>query len=134
GLAKARVEKRLAELESGPAGASGSGAKQAKLIANGFYSPQTFNCAATTYSFPLGPRFDFAKSFVVAFEFTVPEPESYSQYLFRCGDDQLSRSPIQFRFIPGSKVDFKLADANTGSGQSWVSNAISDPVGKWVSI
>ncbi|HEX4132383.1 MAG TPA: protein kinase [Pirellulales bacterium] len=140
GLAKARVEKRLAESEplaavSSMPGAAGSTAVKSAVStapANGLSVSKSLDCASQTYEFPVGPAFDSRKSWTLALEFSAAAREKGEQQLFLLGEIDSRSAPIILR-LNQSSLEARITDLSTKAVQA-LSAKVNAQAGQWVSV
>ncbi|HWB00046.1 MAG TPA: hypothetical protein VG713_16220, partial [Pirellulales bacterium] len=139
GLARTRVEKRLAELSAPaanatvkktPAPARPSPPSKNALAANGLTIPNVLDCSSQIFVFDPGPTFDSGKSWTLRFEFMAGSSEKLDRTLAWYGDQVGSVIAIKYR------TDSVEARAGYGTSEQMMVSGPLTPTNqpKWVPL
>jgi tRNA A-37 threonylcarbamoyl transferase component Bud32 len=143
GLAKARVEKRVADVgteATRPATptkvptrsiAGGRAATKTNIKpANGLAVLETLDCSKQSHTFDVASEFDYTKSWAVAFEFFAAELDKGNHQFLHFRDD--AKKTILSIDLSGGKLRAQLTDVNANSTRN-VDIAINPQLaGRWV--
>ncbi|HEX4132324.1 MAG TPA: protein kinase [Pirellulales bacterium] len=144
GLAKTRIEKRLAELGSAaprttktgkPSSPATAATARVKLPpANGLIVPGVLDCSQQPHFLQVGSSFDSTKSWTLAFEFLLPTLTSDSRMIFYYGNKGGSKIPIHVQQLGNNTLKVRIFDANTSEVQLITVPLDGSMLGKWKSI